>query len=56
MKVDRGKAIKRKLDGETYCFCSEHCLRAFELKPDRYRRKGSVSDKTPAHLKQPEQG
>jgi uncharacterized protein len=30
MKVDRARAIRKDLAGETYYFCSEHCLHAFE--------------------------
>ena len=30
MKVDRDKAITKELAGETFYFCSEHCLHAFE--------------------------
>jgi uncharacterized membrane protein YraQ (UPF0718 family)/YHS domain-containing protein len=30
MKVDRGKAVKREFGGETFYFCSEHCLHSFE--------------------------
>jgi len=30
MKVDRDKAIGKDLGGETYYFCSTHCLHAFE--------------------------
>jgi uncharacterized protein len=30
MKVDRAKAVTEELGGETYHFCSEHCLHAFE--------------------------
>jgi YHS domain-containing protein len=29
-KVDRAKAVTKELAGESYYFCSEHCLRAFE--------------------------
>jgi len=36
MKVDPGKAIRRDFAGETYYFCSEHCLHAFEVNPDQY--------------------
>jgi len=36
MKVDRSKAITKNLDGETFYFCSEHCLHAFEADPQRY--------------------
>jgi uncharacterized protein len=31
MKVDHAKAITKQLGGETFYFCSEHCLHAFEL-------------------------
>ena len=30
MKVDRHKAISKGIAGETFYFCSEHCLHAFE--------------------------
>jgi YHS domain-containing protein len=30
MKVDRAKAVRKEVAGETYYFCSEHCLHAFE--------------------------
>jgi YHS domain-containing protein len=30
MKVDRKKAVVKEFGGETYYFCSEHCLHAFE--------------------------
>jgi uncharacterized protein len=36
MKVDRGKALKRDFDGETFYFCSEHCLHAFENERSGY--------------------
>jgi YHS domain-containing protein len=36
MSVDRGKAVTKELGGETYYFCSEHCLHAFEADPRRY--------------------
>jgi YHS domain-containing protein len=38
MKVDRAKAVRKDLAGETYYFCSDHCLHAFEAAPDKYRR------------------
>jgi uncharacterized membrane protein YraQ (UPF0718 family)/YHS domain-containing protein len=34
MKVDRAKAIRMDFGGETFYFCSEHCLHAFEIDPD----------------------
>jgi uncharacterized protein len=30
MKVDRAKALSTEIGGETFFFCSEHCLHAFE--------------------------
>ncbi|GAC1522172.1 MAG: permease [Thermoleophilaceae bacterium] len=39
MKVDRSKAIRRDFGAETYYFCSNHCLHAFELDPNRYQGK-----------------
>jgi hypothetical protein len=38
MKVDRDRAVTKVFDGETYYFCSTHCLHAFEASPDVYRR------------------
>jgi uncharacterized membrane protein YraQ (UPF0718 family)/YHS domain-containing protein len=37
MTVDRAKALTKQLDGETYYFCSEHCLHAFETDLGRAR-------------------
>lgn len=48
MKVDRGKAIKRSSGGETFYFCSEHCLHAFEADPESYRG-AEAPDAGPAH-------
>jgi len=36
MKVDRAKAITKTFAGETYYFCSQHCLHAFEADPGQY--------------------
>jgi uncharacterized membrane protein YraQ (UPF0718 family)/YHS domain-containing protein len=38
MKVDREKAVTKEMGGETYYFCSTHCLHAFESDPDMYLR------------------
>ncbi len=35
MKVDRAKAVTKELDGQTFYFCSEHCLHAYETGQDR---------------------
>jgi len=37
MKVDRAKAVTKEIGGETFYFCSTHCLHAFEADPDKYR-------------------
>jgi uncharacterized membrane protein YraQ (UPF0718 family)/YHS domain-containing protein len=37
MKVDRAKAVTKEIGGETFYFCSDHCLHAFEADPDKYR-------------------
>jgi len=44
MKVDREKAVTKELGGETYSFCSEHCLHAFEAAPDKYLRGNAPAD------------
>ena len=36
MTVDRSKAVSKEFAGETYYFCSIHCLHAFEADPDKY--------------------
>jgi uncharacterized protein len=33
MKVDKAKAIRMDFGEETFYFCSEHCLHAFEVSP-----------------------
>jgi len=35
MKVDRAKAVTKELDGQTFYFCSQHCLHAYENDQDR---------------------
>jgi YHS domain-containing protein/uncharacterized membrane protein YraQ (UPF0718 family) len=35
MKVDRAKAVTKQLGGETFYFCSQRCLHAFEADPRR---------------------
>ncbi len=39
MTADRSKAVTKQFSGETYCFCSDHCLHAFEADPDKYLRR-----------------
>jgi uncharacterized membrane protein YraQ (UPF0718 family)/YHS domain-containing protein len=36
MKVDRAKAVTKDFGGQTFYFCSQHCLHAFETDPERY--------------------
>jgi uncharacterized membrane protein YraQ (UPF0718 family)/YHS domain-containing protein len=35
MNVDKAKAVRMDVGEETFYFCSEHCLHAFEIDPDR---------------------
>jgi uncharacterized protein len=35
MKVDRAKAVRMDFGGETFYFCSQHCLHAFEVHPHK---------------------
>jgi uncharacterized membrane protein YraQ (UPF0718 family) len=44
MKVDREKAVTKEFGGETYYFCSTHCLHAFEADPHKYRRGRPAAD------------
>jgi uncharacterized protein len=37
MKVDRAKAVRKDFGGETFYFCSEHCLHAYEAEVVRAR-------------------
>src|SRR5204863_1068669 len=34
MKVDRARAVTNQLGGQTFYFCSQHCLHAFEADPE----------------------
>jgi uncharacterized membrane protein YraQ (UPF0718 family)/YHS domain-containing protein len=47
MQVDRHKAVSKVAAGETYYFCSEHCLHAFEVDPEKYL--GSAARAEHAH-------
>jgi hypothetical protein len=49
MKVDRDKAVTKEFGGETYYFCSTHCLHAFEADPDKYLRKAPADHGDAAH-------
>jgi uncharacterized membrane protein YraQ (UPF0718 family)/YHS domain-containing protein len=48
MKVDREKAVRKDVAGETFYFCSEHCLHAFEADPSRYLDKERPGGHAPA--------
>jgi YHS domain-containing protein len=50
MKVDRDKAVTKQLGGETYYFCSTHCLHAFEADPAKYlHQSAAIQDEHAAH-------
>lgn len=42
MSVDRAKAVRKDVTGETFYFCSEHCLHAFEADGARLHPSGSI--------------
>jgi uncharacterized protein len=44
MKVDRAKAVTKTVDGQTFHFCSHHCLHAFEANPSKYIRRAPSRD------------
>ena len=52
MQVDRSKAVTKEFGGETFYFCSEHCLHAFEADPARYGGPGAA-DGTGEHRHPP---
>jgi uncharacterized membrane protein YraQ (UPF0718 family)/YHS domain-containing protein len=47
MTIDRDKALTKELGGETYYFCSAHCMHAFEADPTRYRSADHSPPPTP---------
>jgi uncharacterized membrane protein YraQ (UPF0718 family)/YHS domain-containing protein len=54
MKVDRAKAMTKEFGGETFYFCSAHCLHAFEVAPRDYLDEHSMPSEAkiadaPAH-------
>ncbi|HVA18809.1 MAG TPA: permease [Solirubrobacteraceae bacterium] len=50
MKVDRAKAVTKEFGGETFYFCSQHCLHAFETGPESRRGAWSKPFTTPPGL------
>jgi uncharacterized membrane protein YraQ (UPF0718 family)/YHS domain-containing protein len=49
MKVDRSKAVRQEVAGETLYFCSNDCWHAFEAEPQRYLGSDSPADTEVAH-------
>ncbi len=50
MKVDRAKAVRKEIAGQTLYFCSDHCWHAFEANPERYLGDRKETDEhEPAH-------
>ncbi len=41
MTVDRAKAVRKDFAGETFYFCSPHCLHTFEASPGQGRKRDS---------------
>ena len=49
MRVDRSRAVAEEFGGETFYFCSTHCLHAFEMKPgERIGERSTASEATVA--------
>jgi YHS domain-containing protein len=44
MKVDKAKALHIEFGEETFYFCSEHCLHAFEVNPHSHSRARAGSE------------
>ncbi|MCL2419306.1 MAG: YHS domain-containing protein, partial [Conexibacteraceae bacterium] len=42
MTVDRSKAVSVEFAGDTYYFCSNHCLHTFEADPNKHLHDGSA--------------
>jgi uncharacterized membrane protein YraQ (UPF0718 family) len=50
MKVDRSKAVRKQVAGQTLYFCSDHCWHAFEVEPQRYVEGLPDQDAEAAHV------
>lgn len=48
MKVDKAKAIQMDFAGDTFYFCSEHCLHAFETDPADHSGRASEASQAKA--------
>jgi uncharacterized membrane protein YraQ (UPF0718 family)/YHS domain-containing protein len=44
MKVDKAKAVRMDFGEETFYFCSDHCLHAFEIDPNRLHATSPVHE------------
>jgi YHS domain-containing protein len=44
MQVDRGKATTIDFNGQTFFFCSDHCLHAFQANPEKYVSGAAAAD------------
>ena len=42
MTIDKSKAVHTDFEGETYYFCSEHCLSAFGGDPRGFVHRGAA--------------
>jgi uncharacterized membrane protein YraQ (UPF0718 family)/YHS domain-containing protein len=49
MTVDRAKAVTKEFDGQTYYFCSTHCLHAFEAGSQPAYQRDQEPEVTDAH-------
>ena len=47
MKVDRARAIRLQVADHTYYFCSEHCMRAYQV--GGVDRHGGLADHAHVH-------
>jgi hypothetical protein len=49
MKVDRAKALRMDFAGETYYFCSQACLHAFQTDPQQHISGGATTERQVTH-------
>jgi hypothetical protein len=49
MKVDRAKAVTKQFAGQTFYFCSTHCLHTFEANPEKHLQGGGPASASDAH-------
>ncbi len=51
MRVDRQRAVRKEVAGQTLYFCSEHCWHAFESDPQRYLDEAPSGHEEAAHAR-----